>query len=274
MKVSNLTKIGARELIVFDLDGTLTATKAPMDRETAVLLERLLERKKVAVIGGGKYQLFRLQLLSRLQAPADLLGRLFLFPTTATSFYRYASGWKKVYALRLSPPERKKIKAAIRAVLKEIDYRPPARVYGATIEDRGTQVTFSALGQDVVAALGTKRGVALKEKWLCENREMKMKIARILARRLPEFEVHAAGYTSIDVTGKGIDKAYGLRQITKNLGIKIQRMLFVGDAIFPGGNDYAIVRTGVDYIAVHGPEDTKRIIRALVNDEPEKDVSN
>ena len=149
-------------------------------------------------------------------------------------------------------------------VLNAIRYRPPKKVYGRVIEDRGTQITFSALGQDVVKILGKKHGVLLKDQWAKEHGRIKMKIARLLQKRLPEFEVRAAGYTSIDVTHKGIDKAYGLRQITKYTGVKIRGMLFIGDAIFPGGNDYAIVRTGVDYIPVKGPEDTKRIIRAIL----------
>ncbi len=265
MKIASRKKIPDKKLIVFDLDGTLTSTKAPMDKEMAALLSKLLLAKRVAVIGGGKYALFREQLLRPLKAPRSLSGRLFLFPTTATSFYRYRSGWKNIYALALSKKEREKIKKTIHGVLKEIRYRPPKKVYGVMIEDRGTQITFSGLGQDVVKIVGKKRGVALKEKWAREHGKTKMKIARILSHRLPQFEVRAAGYTSIDVTRKGIDKGYGLHQITKHIGTKIRDMLFIGDAIFPGGNDYAVVRTGVDYIPVKGPEETKRIIHTILS---------
>ena len=124
-------------------------------------------------------------------------------------------------------------------------------------------MTFSALGQDVVKVLG-KKGVKMKERWLKQNRALKMKIAKRVAKYLPRLEVHAAGFTSIDVTKKGIDKAYGLRQIEKQLGVKIKDMLFIGDAIFPGGNDYAVVRTGVDYMPVKGPAEAKKIIRAIL----------
>ena len=265
MKISSDKKIPDKKWVVCDLDGTLTSTKAPMDTEMAGLMGDLLAAKRVAVIGGGKYALFREQLLRPLQTPRSLLARLFLFPTTATSFYRYQNGWKNIYAHPLSKQEREKIKKTIREVLKEIQYQPPKKIYGVMIEDRGTQITFSALGQDVVKIIGKKRGVALKEKWARAHGKTKMKIARILAAKLPQFEVRAAGYTSVDVTRKGIDKGYGIRQIMKHVGAKIKDMLFLGDAIFPGGNDYAVVRTGVDYIPVKGPEDTKRIIRAILN---------
>ncbi len=268
MKISNvkrgLQRIKAKGLIVFDFDGTLTLTKSPMDPQMAALVRQLLSVKKVAVIGGGKYGLFQTLFLQRLKAPRRLLKNLYLFPTTGTSFYAYKSGWKKIYALRLSKAQRRRIKKAFGDAFQRIGYRSPQKVYGKVIEDRGTQITFSALGQDVVAVLGEKRGVALKERWLRENRDLKMLIARTLADLLPEFEVRAAGFTSIDVTKKGIDKGYGLKQIEKYADEPIKNMLFVGDAIFPGGNDYGIVKTGVDYIPVTGPIQTKTIIRTLL----------
>ncbi|MBI3421021.1 MAG: HAD-IIB family hydrolase [Candidatus Sungbacteria bacterium] len=266
MKISNLAKLKPKELIVFDIDGTLTLTKAPMDPEMATMIAQLLAVKKVAIIGGGKYGVFKEQLtpLQKLKIPKPTPENLFLFPATATSFYRYEHGWKKAYALQLSQMDRDKTKRAFRKVLKQIGYKHPKKVYGKVIEDRGTQVTFSALGQDVVAILGTKRGVYLKTKWAKENHDLKMKIAKLVGELLPNLEVRAAGFTSIDVTKKGIDKAYGLQQIEKHLHVHIKNMLFVGDAIFPGGNDYAIVRTGVDYIPVAGPSETKHIIKVLL----------
>ena len=266
MKISNLQKLGQKGLIVFDIDGTLTLTKAPMDRQMAALIAKLLAVKRIAIIGGGKFALFKEQLhtLGELKISKDLFKNLFLFPATATSFYIYQAGWKKVYALQLSRAERDKIKRTFHEVLKKISYQHPQKIYGNVIEDRGTQVTFSALGQDVVAMLGTKRGVALKTRWAQENRSLKMKIGRLVAKALPEFDVHVAGFTSIDVTKKGIDKGYGLRQIEKHLHVRIKQMLFIGDAIFPGGNDYAVVKTHVDYIPVLGPAQTKEIIRALI----------
>jgi HAD superfamily hydrolase (TIGR01484 family) len=227
------------------------------------LLAKLLSEKKVAVIGGGKYQLFQEQLLKEFTGPKQLLKHLFLFPTTSTAFYKYDRTWKKVYSLELSKEEIRTIKQTFDKVFKEIGYQHPKKTYGVIIENRGSQVTWSALGQDVVKVLG-KKGVALKDKWRDENTELKLKIAKLLQKYLPGLEVRAAGHTSVDVTKKGIDKGYGLKQIEKHLKVKIKDMLFVGDAIFPGGNDYAVVRTGVDYIKVNSPEETKKVIQAVL----------
>ena len=264
MRISNLKKLEAKDLIVFDLDGTLTKTKSALDLEMSLLITRLLMSKKVAVIGGGKYAIFQEQFLRHLKTPKFFFKDLSLFPTTSTAYYRYHNGWKKVYALILTKSQKQSIRRAFKEALQEVHHDHPKKVYGKVLEDRRTQMTFSAIGQDVVAILGKKKGVAMKEAWLRKNKDLKMKIAKAVQRRLPDLEVRAAGFTSIDVTKKGIDKAYGIHQIQKHLQVPIKKMLFIGDAIFPGGNDYAIVKTGVDYIPVAGPEETKKIIRRLI----------
>lgn len=263
MKISNLKKLKEKDLFVFDLDGTLIQTKSPMDQEMSKLITRLLEVKKVAVIGGGKYAVFQELFLRQLKCPKEFLKKLFLFPTTSTTFYKYNHGWKNMYALRLTTSEVVKIKKAFAEVFKETGYQHPQKTYGKIIENRGTQVSFSVFGQDLVRVLGEK-GVRMKKKWLRDNLKTKMKIAKLVAKKLPDLEVRAAGFTTIDVTKKGIDKAYGIYQIQKYLKVPISRMLFIGDAMFPGGNDYAVVRTGVDYLPVKGPQETKKIIRQIL----------
>ncbi len=254
-----------KALVVFDLDGTLARTKSTITPEMSRALASLLKRKKVAVISGARFKQYKKQLLTRLHCPPSLLANLFLFPSTATSFYRYKRGWKKVYLLKLPLSERRAIARAFREVLKEIHYVHPPKIYGKLIEDRGTQVTFSALGQDVVLALGAK-GVRMKEEWTRKHSATKFKIAKLMQKRLPHLGVHPAGFTSIDVTRKGIDKAYGIRQIKKHLHVPIKDMVFIGDALYPGGNDHAVKKSGVDCVAVRGPEETLKIIRELVGE--------
>ncbi|TSC91245.1 MAG: HAD-superfamily hydrolase [Parcubacteria group bacterium Gr01-1014_2] len=252
-----------KKLIVFDLDGTLVETKSSLDDETAELFGQLLAQKKVAVIGGASFERFRKDLVDRLNVSPELLGNLFLFPTTASSFYRYDNKWIQVYSEEFSKEQKEKIMDAFEKAFKEIDYVRPEKTYGEIIEDRGSQITFSALGQDVVAELG-EEGIKLKKKWRDENQGLKLKLAGILQRYLPEFEVRAAGYTSIDITRKGIDKEYAIRQIQKHLGVSIEDMLFVGDALFERGNDNAVLRTGIMCFEIKEVEDTKELIRYLV----------
>ena len=142
---------------------------------------------------------------------------------------------------------------------------------GARIAFQGERGAFSEeaalklLGQDIVLALGAK-GVRMKEEWTRKNRALKFKIARLVQKRLPGLAVHPAGFTSIDVTRKGIDKGYGILQMKKHLHVPIKNILFVGDALSPGGNDYAAKKTGVECVAVRGPEDTLRLIKSIIKE--------
>jgi len=71
------------------------------------------------------------------------------------------------------------------------------------------------------------------------------------------------GLTSIDVTKKGIDKAYGIRQVQKRLSIPIRKMAYVGDALYKGGNDFAVVKTGINTVQIADVEETKYLIRKI-----------
>jgi phosphomannomutase len=248
----------SKKVIVFDLDGTLTESKADLDDEMAGLLRDLLKVKLVAVIGGGKYGIFRDQFIARLKIPTELLKKLYIFPASGTAFYRYENGeWKQVYAHELSQDERGRIFNAFKEVFEELHYLQPEKVYGEVIEDRGTQITFSALGQEAP--------LDLKKKWKEENTELKLQMADLLRNKLPSMSIGAAGFTSIDVTRKGIDKEYGVKQIQKYLNVSIENMIFVGDSLFPGGNDSAALRTGILGLAVNSVNDTKTLIRRILN---------
>ena len=248
-------KFQEKELIVFDLDGTLTESKANLAPDMASALRDLIAVKKVAVIGGGRYAQFRKQFVSRLSAPQALLGNLFLFPTTGTSFYRYRRGWKPVYIKSIPVREKRKIRLAFASSLAGIGYARPKKNWGAVIDDRGTQLTFSALGQNAP--------LAAKETWN-RTQDIRPALVKKLRRYLPECAVHEGGLTSVDVTQKGVDKAYGIRQMQKHLRVPIPNMLFIGDALTGHGNDAPAKKTGVACVAVRGPRDTKKIIRAIL----------
>ena len=85
-----------------------------------------------------------------------------------------------------------------------------------------------------------------------------------LAKYLPDFAAHIGGATSIDVTRKWIDKAYGLNKLLKHLNIPNAKLLFVGDELQPGGNDSPALEVAGECISVKSPEETKQIIEKLL----------
>jgi len=246
-------------LYIFDLDGTLTKSKQSMDNEMASLLVDLLKKTKVAVVSGGKYEQFINQFVDYLNCnDSKLLSNLFLFPTCATAFYRYSDdGWMNIYNELLSEKEKKLIKSAIEFVTERIgiDKLDIHITFGKQVEDRKTQITFSALGQEAP--------LDLKKNW-DKNQKKRWQIKKMLENFIPEFEITIGGTTSIDITKKGIDKIYAIKQMEKYLGIDKKDMLFIGDALYEGGNDYPVKTIGVECIQVVDEEETKKVIRELI----------
>jgi hypothetical protein len=242
-----------KKLIVFDLDGTLAESKASIDTEMATLLDSLLNIVKVSVISGGAWQQFEKQVLAHL-AHDDRLKNLSLLPTCGTKFYQYKSNWEQLYSEDFTDSEKKKIISSLKDAITSSDCKVE-KIWGEVIEDRGSQITFSGLGQQ--APLDEK------EKWDPDFTKRK-KMKALLDKLIPEFSVHLGGATSIDITQHGIDKAYGIRKLRDVLGIAISEMIFVGDALFPGGNDYPAEQAGALSIQVKNPHETKRVIETIV----------
>ena len=243
-----------KKLIVFDLDGTLAESKSSLDAGMADLLNSLLGIVKTAVISGGAWPQFESQLLSNLSHD-DRLMNLCLLPTCGTKFYRYDSlAWKKIYSEDLTPEERDKILNSLKKAISIADFKTE-KVWGEQIEDRGSQITFSALGQQAPSAR--------KDKWDTDFSKRK-KIKAILDTLIPEFSVLIGGSTSIDITKPGIDKAYGIGKLRDLLGVSIRDMIYIGDALYVGGNDHAAETAGVDCISVRDPNETKRVIQTII----------
>ena len=178
---------------------------------------------------------------------------LYFLPAVQSSTNMERIGERSI--LKISPQKKKrKLSVHLKRHSKHLDSR--LKSYGEKeIEDRGSQITFSALGQEAPNEE--------KEKWDPDFTKRK-KIKTILDTLIPGFSVRLGGETSIDITKPGIDKAYGIRKLRDTLGIAINEMIFVGDALFPGGNDYPAEEAGVISIRVKNPTETKRVIETII----------
>ena len=241
-----------KKLVVFDLDGTLAESKSTIDAEMAKLLDSLLDLAKVSIISGGAWLQFEKQVLAHLSHDKRLKN-LSLLPTCGTKFYQYDSKWELLYSEDFTDAEKQKITGALKKAMASSDCGVK-KIWGDVIEDRGSQITFSALGQHAP--------LAEKKKWDPDFAKRK-RMKAILDKLIPEFSVRLGGATSVDVTKPGIDKAYGIRKLRDVLKIPIAEMIFVGDAVFPGGNDYPAKEAGALSIEVRDPHETKRVIEAI-----------
>ncbi len=244
-----------KKLVAFDLDGTLAESKQAIDEEMATLLGRLSKVAKVSVISGGDWPQFETQVVGRLPGAANL-ENFFIMPTTGTKLYRYRDGaWTPVFAEIFSDEEKKHILDALDKAVKAAGLHDD-KIWGDQIEDRGSQFTFSGLGQE--APLDAKKA------W-DPDRAKRETMQKAAQKELPDLSVNIGGSTSIDITRKGVDKAYGIAKLVEASGIAKSEMIFMGDACYPGGNDFPVPdKAKVDTIAVATIAETKRAIEATI----------
>ncbi len=243
-------------LVAFDLDDTLAPSKAEIDERIGRLLLALADRVEVAIISGGQLTQFRTQVVERLPpTDAATLSHIHLLPTCGTQYYRLTSeGIATVYALALSDDEKARALAAVEDEARRLGLWE-SRTWGEILEDRGSQITFSALGQQ--APLEAKLA------WDPTGAK-KSSLRAAVAERIPDLEVRSGGSTSVDITHRGIDKAYGMRKLAEQTGIPLADMLFVGDRLDPDGNDYPVLAMGVACQAVEGWEQTAEFLEGLI----------
>jgi len=243
-------------LVAFDLDDTLAPSKSRIDPRMGELLIALAERVEVAIISGGQLAQFTTQVVDQLpDASAHARARLHLLPTCGTQYYRLtADEVVTVYKRTLSDDQKSRALSAVEGEARRLGLWE-SETWGDILEDRGSQITFSALGQ--------RAPVPAKISW-DPTGEKKNRLRAAVAALLPDLEVRSGGSTSVDITEQGIDKAYGMRRLSEQTGISLDDMLFVGDRLDPDGNDYPVLAMGVRCHAVDGWEDTAAYLEQLI----------
>ncbi len=241
------------KLVAFDLDGTLSQSKQLISEEMFQALKDLSGISKVAVVSGGSFEQIKKQLLFSL--PGRIPENFYLLPGEGSERFEYdrnTNEWILTNKENLGTEIRDKVIKTLREIIASKEYGIPEEHFGDYIEDRDTEISFSALGQ----------GAPLdkKEKW-DPDKEKRQKIKKYLEEQVPEVEAFIAGTTSLDILHRGFNKSKSLHYLIKSLGLKAEDVVFMGDAIFPGGNDYSVSLTDIKSIRVYGPEDTLRIIK-------------
>lgn len=242
--------------IVFDLDGTLTESKESLDNEMVSLIKKLLDTHNVVIVSGASWKQLQKQVLNRLHVDTALLNRLYFLPTSGSSMYQMWGkyGWIEIYGHKFPHKDSARIIQAFEDVLKETKFSPK-KIWGKQIEDRESQITFSALGQNAP--------VEDKEKFDPDFSKRKS-IVDSLHKKIFGYEIQISGTTSIDVTLKGINKRYGVDELMKRLHLSKDDVIYVGDSVFKGGDDFAAIELGLEYVQVKNPDETKKWIAGIV----------
>ena len=250
-----------KKVLAFDVDQTLNIAKTPIPPEIAELLTKCLDHFEICPISGQKFDQFIFQIVDQLKdATPKQLTHLHLFVAQGTQYYRYDAkkkDWKQVYNYPLTDEQVAKITEAIETAAKELGYWEEDKLAEGDeiIENRLSQVTFSALGQ--------KAGTEAKYAWDpdCKKREAIVKRCKELA---PEFDYEIGGTTSINAITPGMNKVFGMTHLMEELNVEKEDILYFGDMTQPGGNDYPVVQMGVETITVRSHEDTAYALRGIL----------
>jgi HAD superfamily hydrolase (TIGR01484 family) len=240
-----------KKVIMFDLDDTLSEAKTNMEQSMADAITQLLTQAHVAVITGSKWEQCKAQMVDQLPSYAPL-HRLHILPNCGTRLFQYdGTSWNPVYSELLGEEEKVAIREALLTSMQGM--YDASTTYGEIIEDRGSSIAFSALGQQAPIEI---------KKSFDPEKTIRLKMLEKLIPMLPEHEVKIGGTTTIDITKKGMDKGWGIKRFAEHHGVELRDIGFLGDAIFPGGNDYPAKEIGLDCIQVNNPHDTEKHIRS------------
>ncbi|MBA3789320.1 HAD-IIB family hydrolase [Patescibacteria group bacterium] len=252
----SLSDASLLDVIMFDLDKTLASSKQAITPSMAALLSQLSLHTLFTVISGGKREQLEQQVVNQLSADAETRN-VYLQPTSGAALFTFENGlWTAVYEESLTAAEATHIKEVLEQVCTEtklVDLSSPS--HGERIEFRGASVAMSVLGQQAP--------IDEKEAWDSDNSKKKT-LQTAAQELLPEYDVKTGGATTIDVTKKGINKAYGVRKLSEYLQVPIRSMLYIGDALYPGGNDEVVKATGITTHEVKNPDDTEMFIKGLL----------
>ena len=239
-----------KKMIIADVDDTICDSCQIISSEMAEVVNKLISKGYIfAFISGTKCGDLHGMISCKLFEEHHLLGN------TGTIYELVKAGKRKeIYANNLTNSEKKEILDAFQKLIMQFNIKPITSTEDQ-LQDRDSQITLSALGRN--APFEIKRNydpAEEKRKWWVE----------FLKGYLDEerYEIKIGGTTSIDVTRKGMDKELGIKKFAEHLRMPLSNILFIGDKIYPGGNDYPASKI-IDCISVKSPKETLEILKKL-----------
>lgn len=246
------------KMLAFDLDGTLACSKMPMHIDIAGLLAKALQSYPLAIVTGGSFALVKHQIIdpiAKVEVKDTNLEWMTLVTGSGAQFWYYINSlWQPGIQRQLSINDKHSASYWLEKEARKLGFWYE-QVYGPVLEDRGGQITFSALGQQA----------PIKEKQQWDPTGQKRQALRdAVALHLPNLQVVVGGLTSVDVFAPDLNKGSAIKTLAKQYCVKVEEILYFGDRLQPGGNDYPVIITGAQICAVNSWEDTYKILETIV----------
>jgi hypothetical protein len=239
--------------IIADIDDTICHSTRPISLEMAREIDRIVSSgREFAFISGSSVDQISGQVDATLTTPHHILG------ATGTHYVkvRYEGGQpvrEEVHREGFSASDKAEILKVVEDLIARYDIRP-LTTREDQLQDRGSQITLSAVGRHAPDA--TKRS------YDPDGAKRKVWVEFLKGRLGDRFSYRIGGTTSVDITGKGYDKAWGIRKFLDHNRIPAGEVLFFGDKLGPEGNDYPALSV-VDCVEVRDPGHTLEILKRI-----------
>lgn len=236
--------VSKKKVIIADVDETICEPCQVITPEMVNQIFSLIQKGYIlAFISGTELNYLQKMISSQLKT------KHFLLPTTGTICLEVdpEKETKETYNYKLTSEEKKEIMNAFEVLTSEFNIQTMTTKEDQ-IQDRNTQITLSAIGRN--APLELKKNYDPDG----EKRKEWIKFLKTILEE-NKYEISYGGTTSVDITRKGLNKAWGIKKFAEYYGIALDSILFIGDKTDPGGNDYPAT-TVVDFITVKNPQDT------------------
>ncbi|MSR78785.1 MAG: HAD-IIB family hydrolase [Candidatus Taylorbacteria bacterium] len=212
--------------VFFDMDNTLTPSRSFMTGDMQIALSKLMLKKNVAIVSGSQEsQVWK-------QVPGLFKGKISLMIQNGNNAYSAAED-KYLWERKLSSKEKKEIMNHISRVQKRYsEMISNVRKEKKLIEDRGCQISFSFVGHNAL----------LQDK---QKFDPKGNLRKEILANVPLISktvgVKIGGTTCFDYNQIGKNKGYNILEWMKYFSWRPEDSLYVGDALFPGGNDDTVL---------------------------------
>ena len=242
-----------KKVVIADVDDTICVSCQVITDQMAETINALIAQDYTFAFISGTDIKYLLEMVS-----SGLSQPHYLLATTGTRCMSVGAdgSHQMIYEHLLSSEEKSEIKAALEKLVREFDIQT-LTTKEDQIQDRGSQVTLSAIGRH--APRDQKKiydpDGAKRTQWVSHLKNILNPL---------KYEMNIAGSTSVDITPAGLDKEWGIRSFAKKYDISHSDIIFFGDKLYPGGNDFPATKV-VDCIAVTSPEDTLTKLTQLLS---------
>ena len=219
------------KVFAFDLDGTLTQHKTPLDNKNRAILEKLAQRHTLLMVGAGSCARIHNQLGG---FPMDVIGNY------GMQYAKYTDDGLKMVRDDAVPCENKE------QIEEKVTYL--RKKHGFT-SYRGDNVEYHASGCITFPVLGTK---AIQEDKLAFDPDRKKRRAFYgeVCQLFSDYNVFIGGSSSFDMAPKPFNKYYALDLWCKENGFDHSQVAFVGDDYGVGGNDESVYLSDFRFVCI------------------------